>query len=230
MHGPCRRLRREGSSNHRSRRNEFSQIRFEEESTHQECHSSPTKEESPSPESNRNLRFTKAALCTTEPEGQKEVSEWICTTCGGTASEENPCPCCGTLGFHGGGVDCLEEKDVHREQEPKPYKIRPSISHDWKIEGPTEAPGAKYYWICRRCGASGGPSFLPWEQLEVKAPKWKPFLAGTPLQPVSDNCDEAKKQIDEFVAKHPVWKEYVDRARGTEVLKWLKETAESVKD
>lgn len=85
--------------------------------------------------------------------------------------------------------------------------------HDWKIEGPTGKAGPQYYWICRTCGASGGPSFLPWEQLTVKKPRWAPFLSGTPLQPVSEDCDEAKKQIDEFIAKYPVWKEYVDKAR-----------------
>jgi len=105
---------------------------------------------------------------------------------------------------------------MHASDEPKPYKIRPDFSHDWKIEEVRipEVKDPKYFWCCRRCGASGGPSFLPWENLEVKAPKWKPFLAGTPLQPVSDNCDEARKQIDEFVAKHPEWSPYVERARG----------------
>jgi len=116
--------------------------------------------------------------------------------------------------------------------EIHPYPIIRHTLHDWKIEEVAipDVKDPKYFWVCRRCGASGGPSFLPWEQLEVKAPKWKPFLAGTPLQPVSDNCDEAKKQIDAFVTKHPEWKEYADRARGTEILKWIKETAESVKE
>lgn len=86
--------------------------------------------------------------------------------------------------------------------------------HNWLIEEVKDAKSdPKFYWICRKCGASGGPSFLPWEQLEVKKPKWLPFLAGTPLQPVSDDCDEAKKQIDDFIEKNPMWKEYVDKAR-----------------
>lgn len=105
---------------------------------------------------------------------------------------------------------------MHADPEPKTYRVVAHPKHDWKIEGPVDIPGPKYYWICRRCGASGGPSFLPWEELDVKAPRWEPFLAGTPLQPISDNCDEAKKQIDEFVLKHPEWKEYVERARGIE--------------
>ena len=98
--------------------------------------------------------------------------------------------------------------------EPRPYKIIAYIKHKWMIEE-VDCPGPKYYWICRRCGACGGPSFLPWEQLEIKKPTWVPFLSGTPLINLStDNCDEAKKQVDEFVVKYPEWGEYADRARG----------------
>lgn len=87
------------------------------------------------------------------------------------------------------------------------------IEHDWKIEEVT-TPGPKYYWVCRNCGSSGGPSFLPREQLEIKKPKWEPFLAGTPLINLPQDCEEARKQIDDFVRISPVWKEYVDKARG----------------
>lgn len=86
------------------------------------------------------------------------------------------------------------------------------MKHEWKIEE-LKNTDPKYYWVCRRCGAAGGPSFVPWEHLEVKEPSWLPFLAGTPLQPVSEDCDEAKKQIDDFVEKYPEWKGYVERAR-----------------
>lgn len=106
-----------------------------------------------------------------------------------------------------------------QEDEPKAYKVIRTYDHDWKIEGPTGGPGPQYYWICRSCGSSGGPSFLPWEQLEVKRPKWDPFLAGTPLIELPiDNCGEAKKRIDAFVEKYPEWKVYVERARGIEPL------------
>lgn len=85
--------------------------------------------------------------------------------------------------------------------------------HDWKIET-IDQPGPKFYWICRKCGCSGGPSFLPWEQLEVKEPKWRPFLAGVPLIDLPDDCDLAKKMIDEFIEKYPEWKPKAARARG----------------
>ncbi len=89
--------------------------------------------------------------------------------------------------------------------------------HDWKIEEIT-TPGPKYYWICRTCGSSGGPSFLPWEQLEVKRPKWEPFLAGTPLVELPKDCNKAKEEIDEFIKTYPEWRSHMERGRGIEPL------------
>jgi hypothetical protein len=66
-------------------------------------------------------------------------------------------------------------------------------------------------WICPMCGATAG-------QWDVEHPNHPvdpvPFLAGTPLCNLSLNCEEAEKQIDEYVEKYPAWNEYVGRTRA----------------
>lgn len=97
------------------------------------------------------------------------------------------------------------------EKEPTP--------HNWQVEE-VPVPNERFpkgYWVCKRCGASAGPTgFRADENLEIRHPSVPAFLAGTPLQPVADNCYEAKKQIDAFLERCPDWKEHVDRARGLE--------------
>lgn len=144
------------------------------------------------------------------------MSEYTCLTCGGTASKKNPCPCCGIHGYHGGGTidSCLGET---------PRKI---ISHNWTTEVIVIGNIKQYFWICRNCGSSGGSAPIPGEEVEIVTPLREPFLAGTPLINISNNCQEAKVQIDEFVALHPVWKPYADKARLSKEIEWLKQAAD----
>lgn len=97
------------------------------------------------------------------------------------------------------------------------------IPHDWKMEGKfineREFKEFRHYWICRNCGSSGGPVPLPApEEVKILNPSWTPFLAGTPLIGISDDCEKARQQIDEFVATYPVWKEYADKIRAVRVV------------
>lgn len=113
------------------------------------------------------------------------------------------------------------------------------VAHDWKIEEVTipkrmtehtklGSVAKQYFWVCRNCGSAGGPApVLPWEDLTVVEPSQSPFLAGTPLIKISNDCQEAKAQIDEFVAMYPVWKEYVDKARA---VSWLHKAVDTEGD
>jgi hypothetical protein len=74
--------------------------------------------------------------------------------------------------------------------------------HIWiteEIDG--GALGTSDFWLCSVCGASGGPV---WYDHQDK-PKRAPFLAG-PALPLSQNCEEAKKQIAEYRQKEETMK------------------------
>lgn len=81
--------------------------------------------------------------------------------------------------------------------------------HNWVIEEVANK-GPKFYWVCRNCGSSGGPV---WGKEDLE-PSWEPFLAGTPLVNISNDCAKARNQIDEFIAMYPAWKGYADKARA----------------
>ncbi len=84
--------------------------------------------------------------------------------------------------------------------------------HNWEIASSSAGVVGSYdYWVCHNCGCLGGVLFP--ENYEDKEPFRKPYLAGTPLVDLSDDCEEAVKTIDSFVEKYPVWQEYVDRER-----------------
>ena len=52
--------------------------------------------------------------------------------------------------------------------------------------------GVDDFWICKECGASGGP--VMWDR---KGPSFDPFLAdGSGLQ-VGDDCEKAKVLIEQ---------------------------------
>ncbi len=66
-------------------------------------------------------------------------------------------------------------------------------AHTWETEEiDGGAVGADDFWICRKCGASGGPVFSQPERL----PRY-PFLAG-PALPLSTDCGEAAAQIKTY--------------------------------
>jgi len=75
--------------------------------------------------------------------------------------------------------------------------------HNWEIEVLDGGPiGDGEFWICKQCGASGGPRgwfavFGGAVTKEEKIPSWQPFLASTGLK-LTDNCDESKKMIEAF--------------------------------
>lgn len=66
--------------------------------------------------------------------------------------------------------------------------------HNWtteEIDGGNL--GSADFWICHDCGASGGPVW--YDQNGPKEQSWQPFYADGSGLKLSDNCDEAKKQI-----------------------------------
>ena len=84
------------------------------------------------------------------------------------------------------------------------------MEHTWEIEtidGGTV--GDADFWICHRCGASGGPvdtiDPLQWVdcahivgvQVAMLYRKPTPFLAG-PALPLPEDCDEAKLVVDNY--------------------------------
>jgi len=64
--------------------------------------------------------------------------------------------------------------------------------HAWVIEAVDGGQlGRADYWVCRRCGASGGPVVASREY-----PSWPPFVAGRGTRtPLSQDCAEAARQI-----------------------------------
>ena len=83
--------------------------------------------------------------------------------------------------------------------------------HQWqKILVDGGPVGADEFYICFECGTSGGP--VDWSS---KGPgSYGRFLAGAPLSDLSEDCAEAKQQIDEFVARYPRYKELVGAERS----------------
>ena len=70
--------------------------------------------------------------------------------------------------------------------------------HKWETEEIDGGPvGVDDFWICHACGASGGPVMYRKDGLDV-VPTMDPFLAGPALD-LSDDCDEAKQQIQDFI-------------------------------
>lgn len=88
--------------------------------------------------------------------------------------------------------------------------------HTWQIEELVCSIDTSYFWLCRVCGSSGGPAPTPDKRTETSKPLWTPFLAGTPIIGVSDDCDRAKKSIDDYIEKYPEWIGHRDRARMAE--------------
>ena len=70
--------------------------------------------------------------------------------------------------------------------------------HKWDVEEIDGGPvGCDDFWICHQCGASGGPVWYT-ESGRGDPPSMGPFLAGPALD-LSDDCDEAKQQIQDFI-------------------------------
>lgn len=70
--------------------------------------------------------------------------------------------------------------------------------HVWEIEEVNGGHlGAEDFYICRRCGASGGPVVFG------APPTFVPFYADGSQLEVSDDCEEALKQI---IAHKKIWR------------------------
>lgn len=98
-----------------------------------------------------------------------------------------------------GRVLCLLEKKVWYALHIK----KSTSEHKWIIE---EIDGGHLgvcdFWACENCEAGGGP-VNKFGNGEYKLPLlWKPFLPGTGLD-LSQDCDEAKQQIEIWNSKEP---------------------------
>lgn len=93
--------------------------------------------------------------------------------------------------------------------------------HNWIIEEVNAGFDIGYFWVCRQCGCSGGPTGGPLGG-ETSFGSGKPggylnigyFLAGVGLTNLPEDCDEAKDAIDKYVYKYPDFQQDVARARG----------------
>lgn len=108
-------------------------------------------------------------------EAEMEASR-VCERCGGPGKLEV------SKGYF---IACVKHADDK-------YPRSPLKSHTWEVEEVDGGPvGVGEFWICRPCGASGGPVFGQPEE-----PHWVPFLAGEDLH-LSYDCEVAKLQVDE---------------------------------
>lgn len=69
-------------------------------------------------------------------------------------------------------------------------------NHTWEEEYVDGGHVDGDFWICRRCGASGGPVFSG-----LKPPTFAPFLADGSGLKVGYDCNKAKVLIEECKAK-----------------------------
>ncbi len=70
--------------------------------------------------------------------------------------------------------------------------------HEWETEEVDGGMiGVGLFYICRECGAAGGPYMD-----HVEGPIWC-FLPGPALELDENDCDEAKRQIAEWNAQAP---------------------------
>src|SRR5690349_12116129 len=93
------------------------------------------------------------------------------------------------------------------------------MKHKWEIETVDATAGGLdigRFWICWECGTSGGPVGFTKAKEDITTGPHKPwmFLAGTPLWELSQDCEEAKKTIDDYVAKHPDYEKELARSRN----------------
>lgn len=66
------------------------------------------------------------------------------------------------------------------------------LPHHWETEEVDGGPaGVSDFYLCRQCGASGGPAGFGGE-----VPRFPPFLAGQPEDSISLDCNIAKRQIE----------------------------------
>ncbi len=87
-------------------------------------------------------------------------------------------------------------------KEPVTYEL--IKDHAWEKETVTVHSSSIDFWKCVKCKASGGPV-----KSGASVPVWGPFLAGTNLIDLPDDCDEAKKKIAEYWEKYPANEPFV---------------------
>lgn len=76
-------------------------------------------------------------------------------------------------------------------------KLVPTAPHAWELEEVDGGHvGVGTFYVCRACGASGGPQMT--ENFSKVMSPYPPFLAGTPDHRISLNCNIAKQQIKEL--------------------------------
>lgn len=83
--------------------------------------------------------------------------------------------------------------------------------HMWKVTKTSTFTSSIDCWICRVCGASGGPVW------SVSGPDWgkasgivKPFISGTPIL-LTENCEESMVLMIEAIGKYPEYQTKVDQ-------------------
>lgn len=94
--------------------------------------------------------------------------------------------------------------------------------HVWETEDVDGGHlGVEDFYICRRCGASGGPVvFGP-------PPTLSPFYADGSQLEVSDDCDEAVKQI---TAHKKIWRRPITWADATFNMIKKEQAAQEIKN
>lgn len=75
--------------------------------------------------------------------------------------------------------------------------------HTWETEwvglgGPIQDE----FWICRVCGASGGPTVISLVK-KIPPPSWPPFYADGSQLKLSDDCNEADGQVQRHLRTKP---------------------------
>lgn len=84
--------------------------------------------------------------------------------------------------------------------------------HNWMLQtvtaGIKDTLWEEDFWVCGDCRCCGGIYISGHTK-----PIHKGNLTGTPLFGLPDDCDEAKKIIEEFLLKHPDWASTADKHR-----------------
>lgn len=73
-------------------------------------------------------------------------------------------------------------------------------AHKWEIEEVDGGPvGTEDFWICRQCGASGGPVCYTDGTKHEPPPSFEPFLADGSGLKLTHDCEESLKMIQDYI-------------------------------
>lgn len=90
-----------------------------------------------------------------------------------------------------------------------------SKPHKWeviKVDATDAGLDIGEFWQCFECGSSGGPT--GWGNGRPGSYLGGGFLSGTSLTNLSDDCDDARSDIDAYLSKYPGYKDLVDYERS----------------